>query len=65
MFAPRGNCTFFAKCDRNIAFIHSLVNDCGVECSRNARFRGDWPGSFGLIDVTNRQTDQREREAFF
>ena len=41
----------------------SLRLHCGVERSLRARFLGDWPGSFDVIDVTNtptdRQTDQQ------
>ena len=36
----------------------SLSMHCGVDRSLHARFRGDWPGSFGMIDVTDRQTDR-------
>ena len=32
---------------------------CGVERSLHARFHGDWPGSFGVINVTDRQTDRQ------
>ncbi len=31
---------------------------CGVKHSLHARFHGDRPGSFGVIDVTDRQTDK-------
>ena len=31
---------------------------CGVGRSLHARFRGDRPGSFGMIDVADRQTEQ-------
>ena len=44
--------------ERGPSIYQSVHLHCGVECSLHARFCGDWPSSFGVIDVTDRQTDQ-------
>ena len=38
----------------------SVCLHCGVERSLYARFCGDWPGSFGVIDVKDRKTDKSD-----
>ena len=43
--------------DRRPSRYQSVRLHCGMESSLHARFRGDRPGSFGVIDVTDRQTD--------
>ena len=44
--------------DRGPSRYRSVRLHCGVESSLHARFCGDRPGSYSVIDVTDRQTDQ-------
>ena len=44
--------------DKGQSRYRSVRLHCGVENSLHVRFRGDRPSTFGVIDVTDRQTDQ-------